>query len=172
VAGEEVLHLPGDIPGFLEVMEEGGPEVYRRPIAFGEREVVLDLEGLRPDRWYCWWLYSERVAGRLRLSRFGRLRPLSAADRDRLTAAGPVPSRYELLALGLHDDLLRDLAPALQSGAASLEDKTLARRLIHGAYRWFEQEAAASSEALSPQAEPYRDVAIWLESQILPGDPK
>jgi hypothetical protein len=166
VAGEETLVLPGTYPGFLQVKEEEGPEVYRRPIAASEREVVLDLEGLRPDRWYRWWLYIERFAGKRDLTRLGRLRPLSSEERRGLSSSGGPPSRNDLLALGLYDQFLRDLAPALRSGAADLEERFLAHRLIVEAYEWVRRQAPACS-----LVDAYRNAAIWLQTLLFPGEP-
>jgi hypothetical protein len=165
VRGEEALATSGEFPGFLTVEEEeSGLQVYRRPIAWDERSVVLDLEGLRPERWYRWQLYTEEIAGDFRLVRLGRLRPLSAEERQRLSATSGPPSRYDLLALQLHGDLLRELAPALEAGTAALEEAALVHRLIVEAHDWVSREAPRCT-----LADAYRNSAIWLATQLFPG---
>jgi CHAT domain len=166
VTGEEVLAFPGGFPGYLQVAEEeSGCEVYRRPIAAAERELVLDLADLRPTHWYRWWLYSEEIAGRFDLIRLGRLRPLSADEQQQLAAAGE-PSRDDLLALGLHSRLLRELTLGLQSATAPLEEIALAHRLIVEAYEWVRQEAPTCF-----LLDAYRNAAIWLQNRMFPGGP-
>jgi hypothetical protein len=160
--GEELLAPGFEGPMFLEVKEEAsGCVILVRPVSWDEREVVLDFEDLRPDRWYCWCLYSENQDGNPHeLLRLGRLRPLS--PRQRLFAQAVPPghpdSRRALLALGLRTRVLREVIPALESGQASQEDAQVAYRLVLDAYDWVIHEAPDCSLVDS-----YRNAAVWIE---------
>lgn len=168
VTGEETLAYGESFPALLKVVdEESGREIYRRAVAAGEPELILDVGDLRPDHWYRWWLFSTQLAGRLRLIRLGRLRPLGPRERQHLDALGGESSRAALLAHGLHDQFLRELTPALHAGSATLEEIALAHRLIVGAYEW-----VLAEDWDCPQVEIYRVAAIWLQGQMSPGGPK
>jgi hypothetical protein len=168
VRGEQRIALEGEMPGFLRVQEEeSGLEIYRRKIAAGEPEVLIDLEGLRPDRWYRWWLYCEEIEGEFSLARLGRMRPLSASERRQLDLAGSFPVRDPLVALQLHGDLLEAMTPALEAEAAPFEDIVLAHRLIVDAEEWVRREAPTC-----PLADAYRNSAMWLADQMKPGGSK
>jgi len=162
VDGEETVALPGQGPPWLlEVADEQTGEVLvRRSISGSEREVVLDVGDWRPDRWYSWSLYSEAIKGEWMLVRLGRLRPLAAPQRrlwqlsapDAPGERGPVET---LLSLGLHNQVLRQLAPLLRSGRATLEEAALAQHLIVGAYDWVLHAAPDC-----PLVEVYRNAAL------------
>ncbi len=167
VDAEEKLVRTAEGPALLELVDETTGEVIaRRRIAAGEREVVFDLEDLRPDRWVRWSLHSEIIAGEKHLERVGRLRPLAPAQQRLWQAAGAgsdsdtEPWRL-LLALGLHSRLLRQLAPRLVSGEASPTEMAIAHQLCVDAYLWTLHAAPNC-----PLVENYRQAAHWAASRL------
>jgi hypothetical protein len=160
VDGEEVLALDAPQPGLLEIQEEGSDHLLcSRPIAWDEAEVVLDIADLRPDRWYRWWFSVRGAAGDTVLRRLGRLRPLPLRQKSPAQPALPTDPGYqkELIRLGLHTRLLRELIPLLESGVATEEDAALAYRLVSDAYDWVLRETPDGR-----LLDAYRKAALWI----------